>query len=246
MNSGIQDVFNLGWKLALVIKGLANPELLSSYNSERLPVIATMLNVTTSLLKLTFAARKSDSDVDAFRRGHLFKQYGVTYRGSPIVIDDIHTVADGQNKVIDPYSGGLDGRLCGGDRAPDAPGLIPLHGESESAIRTLFDLFGATYHTILIFSSDVPLITAVLEVVNRYPKGCITSAAIIPTSDKLKLEGTPDHIFHDNAGYAYKHYHASPQGSKIVVVRPDGALGCVTESVQSVAQYFRGIFREEK
>jgi hypothetical protein len=244
MNSGIQDVFNLGWKLALVIKGLANPELLSSYNSERLPVIAAMLNVTTSLLNLTFTPRKSASDVNAWRRGNQLKQFGVTYRGSPIVIDDFHVVNDEQNRVIDSYSGGTDGRLCGGDRAPDAPGLIPMHG--ESATRTLFDLFGATYHTILIFSSDIPLITTVLQVVDRYPKECITSAAIIPTSDDLKLEGTPDHIFHDNAGYAYKHYHASPEGSRIVVVRPDGALGCITESVQSVDQYFRGIFREEK
>ena len=36
MNTGMQDAFNLAWKLALVCRGLANPEpLLSSYNVER-------------------------------------------------------------------------------------------------------------------------------------------------------------------------------------------------------------------
>lgn len=34
-NSGVQDVDNLGWKLELVIKGLADENLLDSYSSER-------------------------------------------------------------------------------------------------------------------------------------------------------------------------------------------------------------------
>jgi len=42
--------FNLGWKLALVEKGIANKSLLETYNAERLPVISEMLEVTTSIL----------------------------------------------------------------------------------------------------------------------------------------------------------------------------------------------------
>jgi 2,4-dichlorophenol 6-monooxygenase len=37
-NTSIQDAFNLAWKLALVIKGKAEPSLLQSYNDERIPV----------------------------------------------------------------------------------------------------------------------------------------------------------------------------------------------------------------
>jgi 2,4-dichlorophenol 6-monooxygenase len=37
-NTCIQDAFNLAWKLALVLKGKANPKLLDSYNAERQPV----------------------------------------------------------------------------------------------------------------------------------------------------------------------------------------------------------------
>ncbi|MDG2089972.1 MAG: FAD-dependent monooxygenase [Gammaproteobacteria bacterium] len=37
-NTSIQDAFNLSWKLAMVIKGEANPSLLESYNDERIPV----------------------------------------------------------------------------------------------------------------------------------------------------------------------------------------------------------------
>jgi 2,4-dichlorophenol 6-monooxygenase len=37
-NTSIQDAFNLAWKLAYVIKGLAGSELLDSYSAERAPI----------------------------------------------------------------------------------------------------------------------------------------------------------------------------------------------------------------
>lgn len=38
MNTGLQDAFNLGWKLAMVCRGEARPALLDSYETERRPV----------------------------------------------------------------------------------------------------------------------------------------------------------------------------------------------------------------
>ncbi len=38
MNTGLQDAFNLAWKLALVCKGIADSSLLDSYEAERRPV----------------------------------------------------------------------------------------------------------------------------------------------------------------------------------------------------------------
>jgi 2-polyprenyl-6-methoxyphenol hydroxylase-like FAD-dependent oxidoreductase len=37
-NTGVQDTHNLVWKLALVLKGIAGPQLLATYNAERQPV----------------------------------------------------------------------------------------------------------------------------------------------------------------------------------------------------------------
>jgi 2-polyprenyl-6-methoxyphenol hydroxylase-like FAD-dependent oxidoreductase len=37
-NTGVQDAHNLAWKLALVLKGLAGPDLLATYNAERQPI----------------------------------------------------------------------------------------------------------------------------------------------------------------------------------------------------------------
>jgi putative polyketide hydroxylase len=40
MNTAIQDAFDLGWKLAWVLRGWAGPDLLASYETERRPVAA--------------------------------------------------------------------------------------------------------------------------------------------------------------------------------------------------------------
>jgi hypothetical protein len=44
MNTGIQDAFNLGWKLAAMIRGWGGPRLLESYESERRPIAVRNTN----------------------------------------------------------------------------------------------------------------------------------------------------------------------------------------------------------
>lgn len=46
MNTGIQDAFNLGWKLAGVLKGELRPDVLHSYSAERHPVAASLIRGT--------------------------------------------------------------------------------------------------------------------------------------------------------------------------------------------------------
>ncbi|MGY2046878.1 FAD-dependent monooxygenase [Methylobacterium sp. JK268] len=46
MNTGIQDAFNLGWKLAGVIRGELAEGVLDSYSAERLPVAAGLIRGT--------------------------------------------------------------------------------------------------------------------------------------------------------------------------------------------------------
>ncbi len=56
LNTGMQDAYNLAWKLALVIRGLADPALLDSYEAERAPVADAVLRLAgqlTTMLTLT-------------------------------------------------------------------------------------------------------------------------------------------------------------------------------------------------
>ncbi|MFP6559334.1 FAD-dependent monooxygenase [Paraburkholderia sp. B3] len=102
MNTGLQDVHNLAWKLAHVAKGLAAPELLDSYQAERHPVGVDVVKSTSAALNAVLARQASNP---AMRETQLF----VTYRGSPIVTDGWPDA--------DPAS------PAPGDRLPDAGGL---------------------------------------------------------------------------------------------------------------------------
>ena len=46
MNTGLQDAYNLTWKLAMVLKGFANDKLLETYHLERYPFAKWLLNFT--------------------------------------------------------------------------------------------------------------------------------------------------------------------------------------------------------
>ncbi len=51
MNTGLQDAYNLAWKLALVVQGKASTSLLSSYHQERNPVAETLLKTTDKMFQ---------------------------------------------------------------------------------------------------------------------------------------------------------------------------------------------------
>ena len=55
LNLGVQDAFNLGWKLAAEINGWAPEGLLDSYHAERHPVAADVLDLTRAQAQLLSA-----------------------------------------------------------------------------------------------------------------------------------------------------------------------------------------------
>jgi 2-polyprenyl-6-methoxyphenol hydroxylase-like FAD-dependent oxidoreductase len=101
MNTGLQDAYNLGWKLALVVDGRAREALLDSYEEERLPVARRLLNTTDRAFRLVvsdnplaglvrtqilariaaFAMRRESIQKAAFR---VVSQIGIHYRESSL------------------------------------------------------------------------------------------------------------------------------------------------------------------
>jgi 2-polyprenyl-6-methoxyphenol hydroxylase-like FAD-dependent oxidoreductase len=52
MNTGIQDAYNLAWKLAFVLQGRAHPAMLASYDEERLANAKRLLRTTDRMFEL--------------------------------------------------------------------------------------------------------------------------------------------------------------------------------------------------
>lgn len=63
LNIGVRDAVNLGWKLALVVRGTAPESLLDSYHTERHPVGARLLRNATALSAL----QRGDDATNALR-----------------------------------------------------------------------------------------------------------------------------------------------------------------------------------
>lgn len=146
MNTGIQDAFNLAWKLAYVVKGAARPELLNSYNAERHPVAVALLAGTDRAYRnilhpselLQNAARlfgpfilNLESVQVRFR--NTLEEIEISYKDSPIVED----------------CGGSSGPAVG-ERAPDAT-IVRL---SDKETVRLFDVFRGTQWILLLFSGQ--------------------------------------------------------------------------------------------
>ncbi|PBK99861.1 hypothetical protein ARMGADRAFT_1008343 [Armillaria gallica] len=229
LNSGIQDSVNLAWKLALVQKGLAPQSLLDTYTQERIPVIATMLNKTSELLTKTF--QPGGASRAGWARGYELRQLGVNYRASPVIVDE--TPVEGE-EAVDPYQSGNDGTIRGGDRAPDAPGLVFINDSSRKT--SLFDVFGSSYHTVLVFSDEN---SAVLDALKSYPAGIVKSVVIVPQQPAGTISA--DYVLVDGDGHAYKHYKIAEKITKVVVVRPDGIIGALVTGVDGLKRYFKEI-----
>jgi 2-polyprenyl-6-methoxyphenol hydroxylase-like FAD-dependent oxidoreductase len=101
MNTGLQDVWNLVWKLDLVLRGRGNEPLLDSYTAERRPVIKRVIDTTHLITKVMgtpsrFVQSVRDAVIPVVSRlppfQHAFvqrlSQLGIAYGGSPIIEGD--------------------------------------------------------------------------------------------------------------------------------------------------------------
>jgi len=230
---------NLGWKLALAFKGLASPQLLDSYTTERLPVIASMLEKTKLLATQTFGSSTDPSSLDtALKRGHELLQLGVNYRGSKVIVDDSPQAIT--EEVIDPYRSGEDGQVRAGDRAPDAPDLF----DSDGRKFCIYDLLKTTHHTLLLFSSDPNLIRNALDAVKDRGE-LIKKVVVLPKEskpDELGPVEDADHILGDSKGHAYEGYNVYGKALPIVIIRPDGWIGATVANEEGLQRYLKAVF----
>ncbi|WP_327232978.1 FAD-dependent monooxygenase [Streptomyces sp. NBC_01317] len=127
LNTGLQDAYNLGWKLSQVLAG-ADDALLDSYEAERLPLAESVLNLSTK--KYEGIAKLDPSSI---RRGKDEQQLALTYHGGPLAAR-AHSDATKKLRV--------------GDRAPDSR----LAGRDGRPVR-LFDLYQGPHFTAPAYGS---------------------------------------------------------------------------------------------
>ena len=148
MNTGLQDAFNLGWKLALVCRGAAGERLLDTYETERRPVaeriVASGVDAEASEA-LTDVAGRASRDASMRRifgdpntshhEAAAAAELDRSYAGSPIVRGE-------------SSAGVAPGSLLPDTSAVDHPavGSAPLHQLAHRPGHTVFVIGGPAAH----------------------------------------------------------------------------------------------------
>jgi hypothetical protein len=195
MNTGIQDAYNLAWKLALVLKGEAPAALLDSYEAERRPVGADVVRRTRAASE-SYGRERGGGAPDRFADTQIL----VSYKGTPFVRDDLGAETPGP---------------AAGDRAPDAAGLtrfglgFPLR---------LFDVLRGTAPVLLAALAEGEASGGLAAFAQAMrPRLRVVAIAPDPRPEEPALT-----ILHDPAGAFAQAYG---DAANAVLVRPDGHIG---------------------
>ncbi|WP_033823156.1 FAD-dependent monooxygenase [Kitasatospora sp. MBT63] len=202
MNTGVQDAYNLAWKLALVVRGVGAEDLLESYQAERHPVGEEVVGRTVRHARDGVDADPEDLTTVLLREAQLL----VGYPDSPLV---------------DPAPpGGLPGGPVPGDRAPDCTGLTR---DLAAFPQRLFDLLRGPHHTLLLYAGP----GTAADALHACAAAATTAAHGLLDVYVLTADARPDGLLlpqaEDTAG-AFRAAYA-PRGGEAFVVRPDGYLG---------------------
>ncbi len=215
MNTGIQDAFNLAWKLALVARGRSSSALLDTYGKERAPVARGVLRFSDGLTRLattrnTLARRVRDWVLPALFRSRAFSdraarrmaELDVRYRHGWLSEDH----------------GGEP--LRAGDRAPDALFVDLL---TRKRVR-LFGLLREGRHLLLAFEGlhAKPEARAEIESLLRELEAPL--ADVMTIHPVVRAFAFPEAAaLLDRSGAVHLLYDADAGG--VVLIRPDGYLG---------------------
>ncbi|MFC0032775.1 FAD-dependent monooxygenase [Micromonospora chaiyaphumensis] len=218
MNTGIQDAWNLAWKLALAVRGIAAPGLLDSYETERRPEGEEIVG---RAVRMAFT---DELDREDLKRQFLQEMSMLlSYADSPLVGET----------VSDPDALGEAPRP--GDRAPDVHGLLRRGVGHPLRLR---DLTRGTGHTLLLYadaSADEAALRAMADLcadVRRQTAGEVDAYLLLsPDAAEPRLLDPP--VLCDADGRFRATYGLT--GTGLYLVRPDGHVGFRSQPVDADA-----------
>ncbi|KAI1414015.1 FAD binding domain-containing protein [Hypoxylon sp. FL1857] len=260
MNTGIHDAVNLAWKLSLKLRGLASPDLLETYQAERLPNVQRLIQYDKDISQLMTNRLpekwkgEPDADVNVVL-GDLLDESS-TFNSGLGISYEIHE--------DNPLN--VDGSFCSsqpligpGRRGPDISLLRPGTFEATRLIR---ELPNTAAFSVLVFAGECtpPIPEVLFEDITSSPflqllisEGYLKFITILPERtpspyEYLGNEPLGRAYFGGDDKTAYRRYGIEPTQGAIVILRPDGWIGTMTElsvdSIVEIESYFDRIFSE--
>ncbi|WP_052090778.1 FAD-dependent oxidoreductase [Modestobacter caceresii] len=228
MNTGIQDAWNLAWKVALAVRGQASSGLLDSYEAERRPAGKAIVDRAVAI------AFTDEMDMDDERAQFLLEmQMTMNYADSPLV-----------GEVTGPA--GFTGGPLPGHRAPDVLGLRRFGVAHDLR---LFDLTRGTHATLLLTAGDgtgaeelralEELAASVRQATGGQVRPYLVAGPDLAVPPLVDLP-----VLRDARGAFAAAYGTGGAGTAAYLVRPDGHVGFRTRPVSEPAlrEHLAGVF----
>jgi 2-polyprenyl-6-methoxyphenol hydroxylase-like FAD-dependent oxidoreductase len=225
MNTGLQDAYNLAWKLAGVINEKINPDILNSYATERMPVAHDLLNTTDRVFKIIMSRNwfilaikkwvwfnmlklvwRSEKSKEFFFK--MISQTGISYRNSKI---NLH-LSNGE-------------KIKAGDRLP----YLEIYDEKKREDTDLHAWCSKPGFTLIVLGrfDEMFLFNIAKWITNRYP-GMLNFFYLPPSGKNLKV---------------FEAFETDPHREKAIIVRPDMYIGYMNDlvSINLMDNYLRNV-----
>jgi 2-polyprenyl-6-methoxyphenol hydroxylase-like FAD-dependent oxidoreductase len=226
MNTGIQDMMNLAWKLALVLKGQASETLLDTYQEDRLPVMRSILIRTEGMTELM----QTENPLIRSVFNHLAPWIGSLDFVEENAVARISQLALHYRNSSLSANHPAGGSLRAGDRVPElhVRGAFSYRGDAhpEQEESRLFRFLSPSRFTLLlVHGEDAASLQAQITKALEPWRELVTVVLVEPPN------GEPAKKFRTYFG----------TGSSLVLVRPDAYVGFRgnEHAVPKLAEYFR-------
>lgn len=225
MNTGLQDAYNLAWKLAGVINELFNTKILESYAAERIPVAKRLLSTTDKVFSLIMSETWLSGLVKRFVmpavlkiawgntniRNSFFKQVsqtGINYRDSSL---NLHV--------------SQSNRIKAGDRLP----YLKVFDERKHQETDLHEWCSKPGFTLIILGkvAEMDLFALAKWITNKYPG--VLNFFYLPKSAKNQS--------------VFDAFEVNDKVGKSIIVRPDMYIGFLNDKIDMVLMdnYFTNV-----
>ncbi|KTD06692.1 FAD dependent oxidoreductase [Legionella gratiana] len=224
LNTGLQDIYNLSWKLALVHKGFAKDYLLDSYHSERHPIAASVLKKTglmtymimmknPVLIYLRNFMMQVAVSFDFIKDSILYDiaELSVSYSKSPIV----KILGRKTNFKIGEF---LNDFFLIDAKTEEKKGL---HQITQGTMHHLFLFTGTT-------GNQLSLLAEIATDIEQRFGGLLKAHIVLLQSETIPSSGTISVFLDENQKM---HQHFSINQTIAVLIRPDKYVGLTQEPV---------------
>ena len=260
MNTGLQDGYNLAWKLALVVKGRARPSLLETYDHERRHIAEQLIDFDHRFAKLFGSKGKANSP--EFTRmwrenqgftsgcGQLYPQ-GLLVNGTGLadISDVVEPLTPGKRflpmqlvRHIDGWEVSSLSDMPANDRFVQVLFVGDISKEPRKTdFEDLYASMTSSTSPATVYNHGKDALGAWgYEDIHHEEFGNVDKAIdvlAVHTADHLSIELRPQfeewkyRFYEDKDGVEHRQHGVDPdQGMVVALIRPDGIVGMISKA----------------